>query len=249
VAQQEHRLGQIAPERRRIPTIKYLAANTERSRQGDRAAFVAGSAARCGWGHNVRHLIVATLMLAACLAVAAPGPGHCKPIDPGPAIAGLPANEILNIIRSRGFEPIGPPVRRPGLYVVLALDSYDRVVRLTVDARSARVVAVRPASMAPAMVGYGPPPVYPAYGRGGYAYGNLADRFGDPAVIENAIGAPPLPPRYNPTPQPRAPQARNATAVLPLPRPRPADATGAQEALTPPKAQTGTAMPPVTPLE
>ncbi len=55
----------------------------------------------------------------------------------------LPAYEILTIIRSTGFEPIGRPIRRGRRYEVDAIDPYDADVRLVVNARTGRIIAVR----------------------------------------------------------------------------------------------------------
>lgn len=55
----------------------------------------------------------------------------------------LPAYEILTIIRSTGFEPVGRPVRKGRRYEVDAIDPYDADVRLTVNARTGRIIAVR----------------------------------------------------------------------------------------------------------
>lgn len=194
----------------------------------------------------MRRLFLALLASATCLG--APDAVRCDPIDPGPAIAGLPTFDILALVRSSGFAPIGRPVRRAGAYVVLALDPYDRPVRLTIDARDGRVVAVRSASMAPAIAGYEVPPAS-FYGRRGYAHGPLAGRLDDRAGFEDAAGALPLPPRSIPSPRPGLPNVSRSAAVLPLPRPRPADAGIAHQPPELPKVQADTAMPPVTPLE
>lgn len=209
---------------------------------------------------------VVALASAAFLGAAAWPPAHAEPIAPAPFVAGLPPYEILTIIRSTGFEPVGRPIRRPGVYVVRAVDPYDQAVDLTVDARTGRILTVRrrvgPAmpAYAPAMPGYGPPPRYGAYGPPRpYVHGPRGTGLADSAGFEDATGTIPLPPRA--IPAPGGQKAGHSAAMLPLPRPRPVESASA--ALTgpelpaalqaaapePPKASGPPAMPPVAPLE
>lgn len=215
-----------------------------------RTTCVASGACGADGGLIVRRLVIALLASTACLGDAAFRAAQAEPLVHEASVAGLPADEIFAIVRSTGFEPIGPPVRRPGLYVVvLALDPYDRAVRMTLDAHTGRVVAVTSAAMAPATSGYEAPPGALADRQRGYpsgrGYGPLAGRFDDLDGFGDATGALPSPPRS--IPAPRLPNASHTAAVPPLPRPRPADAGTAQQ--PPSTAPTDIAMPPVTPLE
>ena len=83
-----------------------------------------------------------------------------KAIGAGPAAA-LPPHEILTILRSTGFDPLGQPVRRGPNYVLRAIDDNDREVRVVVSARSGDVLSVTPMQTASRM----PPP------RGGITMG------------------------------------------------------------------------------
>jgi len=169
-----------------------------------------------------------------------------SPLPPPSAGAGgLPPHEILTIIRSTGFEPLGRPVRNGQTYVLRAIDPYDMEVRLIVDARTGRIVSANDALSRYAGAGY-PPAPGPVYGRI-FGLQRLDDGFG-----------PARPPRGVPGAQPHP---RASAAVAPLPRPRPyvRDATGsigsppAQKNPEPPKnapaQNAGVTLPPVAPLE
>jgi hypothetical protein len=56
----------------------------------------------------------------------------------------LPPHEILTIVRSTGLDPLGQPIRRGPNYVLRAVDSDDREVRVVVNARHGVVVRVVP---------------------------------------------------------------------------------------------------------
>lgn len=129
-----------------------------------------------------------------------------------PAETLLPANEVITIVRAAGFTPLGSPVRRGAIYVLLAANRRHDVVRLVVDAWSGDILRVASAGYAaqepipPGATGPLPPePPLSARAR--------ADLDGM---------APPVPPR-------RVPESRIAPALdaglepsaLPLPRPRP----------------------------
>jgi hypothetical protein len=76
----------------------------------------------------------------------------------------LPPGEIIASVRSAGFAPVTRPVQRGAIYVLRAVDRYDADVRVTVDARSGRVLAAtRVARLEEGGPGYGggPPPGYP----------------------------------------------------------------------------------------
>jgi hypothetical protein len=53
----------------------------------------------------------------------------------------LPPAEIVASVRSAGFDPLSRPLQRGAVYMLFAVDRYFMDVRLTVDARSGRVLA------------------------------------------------------------------------------------------------------------
>jgi len=76
----------------------------------------------------------------------------------------LPAQDVAEIVQAMGLEPLGAPVARGPFYLQRARDEFGRVLRVTVDARRSRLIAVE---------GAGPPRgAYAGYGYAGYgAYG------------------------------------------------------------------------------
>jgi hypothetical protein len=109
-------------------------------------------------------------------------------------------------VRRAGFEPISRPVQRGSVYVLSALDRNDIDVRLTIDARSGRLLSVADIS---------------STRYGGY--------YGYPAWLRQA--RPPLPPADIPNIGPDMNNFRpDRTAVRrspPLPPTRPGDLTSA----------------------
>jgi hypothetical protein len=63
----------------------------------------------------------------------------------------LPPHEILTILRSTGFDPLGQPLRRGPNYVLRAIDENDREVSVVVSARSGEVRSVTPVQTASRM--------------------------------------------------------------------------------------------------
>jgi hypothetical protein len=116
--------------------------------------------------------------------------------------------EIEVEVRRAGFEPISHPFERGRVYVLFALDPYDRDVRLTVDAGSGRVLRVAG---------------IPRYGGAGYYGDRLWSRY----------ERPPVPPSDIPNIWPgrsNSGSVRSSASLrpgLPLPRTRPADLTSA----------------------
>jgi hypothetical protein len=161
----------------------------------------------------------------------------------------LPSYEILTIIRSTGFAPIGQPVRNGQTYVLRAVDPYDLEFRLVVDARTGRILSVGEAPRRYAAPYRGAPPYDPSDAP---VYGRI---FGTP-MIDDGFG-PARPPASVPNVRP---QAKAAAAPLPRPRPYVLDATGSigsPPARKNPEApkdggapkDAGASMPPVAPLE
>jgi hypothetical protein len=160
----------------------------------------------------------------------------------------LPPYEILTIIRSTGFEPIGRPVRNGQTYVLRAVDAYDLEVRLVVDARTGRILSAAEAPARYAVPYRGAPPYDPSDAP---VYGRI---FGTP-MIDDGFG-PVRPPASVPAGRPQT----GAAAPLPRPRPYVLDATGSIGSQPAPKnseaqkdsgasKDAGTSMPPVAPLE
>jgi hypothetical protein len=130
-----------------------------------------------------------------------------RPLAGGRAPARMlaPADIIIDVRRA-GFEPISRPVLRGPVYVLVALDESDIDVKLTVDARSGRVLWLSDVIGA-RYGGYYAYPAWPRYGR------------------------PPAPPADIPDTGPGRnnfrPERTTASVPrsLPLPRTRPADLT------------------------
>lgn len=141
------------------------------------------------------------------------GPAAAQGYEPGV----LPPHEIITMVSSTQFEPIGRPMRRGPNYLLRALDQYDREVTLTVNARSGQIIAVTPTQTASRMPpsappggsmgewqrmppGYMPPPGY---------------RPGAPIVDEDDDELPPRPSMRPPAPVPGAlPRAGQPSAPV-----------------------------------
>lgn len=165
---------------------------------------------------------------------------------PALAVDLVPPHEVLTMLRSTSFEPLGRPVRQGANYIVRAVDRRGEEVRLVVDAYSGRVRSVAPTGHGPRYAapvarspydgpGLLPPPYYgPGYGRGygpGPYYGPgprvvrvLPDYDDEPAYY--GPGGYPMEPRMAPPPRVSPPQTR-AAAKPPLPRARPSESPAA----------------------
>lgn len=136
----------------------------------------------------------------------------------------LPPYEVVTILRSAGFDPLGPPRLRGPNYVIRAFDRRDREVRVIVNAQSGNIVAVRPFDVAarelPPGARFGgyeqlPPGYVPqrAY-RGGYAPRPDVDDDDDAPPPRGYSSQPPsaapgnLPRSSNAAPPPRGGYAR-----------------------------------------
>jgi hypothetical protein len=140
-------------------------------------------------------------------------PAAAQSYQPGARPAGvMPPYEILTMVRSTGFDPIGQPVRRGPNYVLRAVDDTDREVNLVINARTGDILSVTPiqtASRMPPGVSMGPyermPPGYvPPGGRGGDSLPDTDDDEDD--VPPRNYGAP-RPPGAVPGPLPRSSNA------------------------------------------
>jgi hypothetical protein len=167
---------------------------------------------------SVKRFVIASLFIAAAAA----------PVTAAPLWRGsdsLSSRDVVAILRATGFEPVVAPVRGAGVFYVRALDAGDADVRVTVDARNGRILAVR-------LLGY-PGQGYPAPGYPTVAYpapprwpghGPAAARFFDEPGDGFATAALPVPPRGIAG---RPPDLARKSAAPPLPRPRPGQAMAA----------------------
>jgi hypothetical protein len=180
----------------------------------------------------------------------------------------IPPFEVYTIIRSMGFDPAGTPTLRGAVYIVRAFDDDDIPVRVTVDARSGRVITVTELTRAdeysaPARVGAYPRPpgrVPSVTYRSAPTHGTPAS---PPAVAAPSVRQSAVTPR-TPTPRARPPQAKapETTASIPdtkpgtgksIPAPvapsaAPPSSSGSAPGADEP-AKTDTPLVPVAPLE
>jgi hypothetical protein len=158
------------------------------------------------------------------------------------AAYGLPPSEVEAIVRSMGLRPIAPPLRRPRVYVVDAVDARGFRVRAIVHARRGDVLAVRPVYVAPPR--YAAYPVHPRYGAVVTPDDDDIDVDVDVDVDLDrderrppvSSVAPPRTPRIDsatraakPSVQPSVKSAKADPAATPTPRPRPAGADARAE--------------------
>jgi hypothetical protein len=196
---------------------------------------------------TVRPALVASFFIAAV--VGAAGSAAAEPLRP--VVTGLPPHEIVAILRAAGFEPVVRPVAGAGVFFVRALAPDDEDVRVTVEARTGRILEIQP-------MGYAGAPF-----RGGYRLASPRVYYGPSAGFEDRTGALPVPPRGVPGAHPNA---GHKAARPPLPRPRPGEAVAAAPVAQPAEAVVSPAptekpveaaapapgrveFPPVTPLE
>jgi hypothetical protein len=191
-------------------------------------------------------------------------PAAADPLRVAQAGAALPPYEIMTIVRSAGFDPIGTPARRGASYVLRAVDLGGEDVQLVVDARTGRIQSVAP--MASAMPRDLPPrrvliAPYP-YGLPPYGLPPRVRML--PPDFDDLDDLPPpgLTPRDWDRSPARSPQVRHPdprpepatrSAVVtpvrpPLPRPRPATEAAVQKmpAPPPPPRRSAPAAPPET---
>lgn len=84
------------------------------------------------------------LMVVAALAVGTVAAGaQGRLSQPAPGAHVMPAQEIITILRSTGFDPVSRPVRVGSRYKIRAFDPDDFEVNLLVDGRTGRILTVR----------------------------------------------------------------------------------------------------------
>ncbi|MGO4712366.1 hypothetical protein [Bradyrhizobium sp. 2TAF24] len=87
------------------------------------------------------------------------GPDRPPPAGVGLDEEAVPPYEVVRIIQSRGFEPLGPPLRRRLVYTIAALNPDGDDGRVVLDARTGRIMRFLPAEISEAELrgAYGPP--------------------------------------------------------------------------------------------
>lgn len=220
---------------------------------------------------QLRSILAAPLVFAAFAAVPAtaqyyPGP---PPGYVGPEFRVIPEPEIVSILRSLGFTPIGRPRLQGRLWIVRALDEDETPMRVVLDASSGEVVdaiAIAPgAPQSARRYGMVPgelddpeyrdyPPAPRAYPRQPGLRGIYRDRdvFYDDYL-------PPPPATVGPRSsidgvrggQARREPAQEKRAAVPTPRPKPSEiaTAGKDPVVTGSVPATGQPLPPVNPLE
>ena len=94
------------------------------------------------------------------------GPGAPPPYEPPGYIRAQPLpddallpREVIGILRSTGFSPLSPPLRRGRVYQVAVIDPNGEDGQVTIDAISGRLVRFVPADViGRSMASYPPPP-------------------------------------------------------------------------------------------
>jgi hypothetical protein len=164
-----------------------------------------------GGGTIVKRSIIYTALTVLALSTPAAAQGY----PPGAMPPGaMPPYEILSMLRSTGFDPIGQPVRRGPNYVLRAIDDNDREVNLVINARSGNILSVTPiqtASRVPPGVSMGPYERMPP----GYVPPAGSRSYGPPVADDDDDGLPPpgfgygapRPPGAMPGPLPRSSNA------------------------------------------
>jgi hypothetical protein len=202
-------------------------------------------------------------LLALAVALGLNGAAAADPLRLAQAGVALPPYEIMTIVRSAGFDPVGSPALRGGIYHLRAVDLGGEDVRLLVDARTGRIQSVAPMSSAlprdlpPRRVVVAP---YP-YGLPPYGLPPRARML--PPDLDDLDDMPP-PPGLAPrdwgrapsqSPQVREPAARPEPAARsaavtpvrpPLPRPRPATKAAVQAPPPAPPQRSAPVAPPET---
>lgn len=75
----------------------------------------------------------------------------------------LPPYQVMTIVRSSGYAPLGPIARRGWVYTMAAAGPRGIEGRLVIDARTGRIMRFAPALAVGDALAYGPPPGPPLY--------------------------------------------------------------------------------------
>jgi hypothetical protein len=214
------------------------------------------------------------------LGIAGAQPATAQLFYPGyyPAYRGyavIAPPEVTAIVQSNGMKPLTPPMRYGPSYMLRALDPNGQEVRVVINARSGRIIAVRPvfgphyavvppygrppAGVPLAEDGYGPnprvagvPPDVDGPPGAGPTYGPGPGPAGAYPPGAGPAHGPGAGPGYGPPPVGRAPAASPPGPSVqagppPLPRPRPKVASADSLAAAPPAAKPATAVLPPAP--
>jgi hypothetical protein len=152
----------------------------------------------------------------------APLPPH---YGPGPYDPGMPSYEVMTVLRSTGFRPLGAPARRGRFYVISAIHPNGDDGRLVIDAYSGRIVRFTPASNvirasrnAPMVMVY-QGPTFPPPSVGGPPLRAMPGASRPPAPVL-ASRSPSSAPLVTPKPRPAsAPQKPETAQAPPVPAP------------------------------
>ena len=131
------------------------------------------------------------LLAAGFVAASAPASAQYIPRPMAP-IGPLPPENVSEIVRHMGLEPVGAPVRSGPVYFQRAADYYGKPLRVVIDAHRAQVVMVEPIG-APPMLHRGPYASAGApYWRRSYPYGMPDDdAIAPPGSVMAPHGQPP----------------------------------------------------------
>lgn len=103
----------------------------------------------------------------------------------------LPPGQVMSVLRSSGFSPLGPVTQRGWIYTVAALDRTGEDGRLIIDARTGQIIRFIPAQAVDErmMAVYGPPGPPPV------AYAGYENRRGSLLDLRNTPRPPVSVPR------------------------------------------------------
>lgn len=160
-----------------------------------------------------------------------PGPVRGGYIDDEAYDDAVPAREVVKMVRSLGFKPQGPAVRRRGVYTVSAVNRQGEEGRVVVDALTGRMMRFVPATTASNAEPNGAPVVT--------APQQPKDSAKDSAKADARASRPPAPQVATRTPPNQSP-----TPPAPV---QPAEAPVATATTTTPAAPTAAAAPPAQP--
>jgi hypothetical protein len=158
----------------------------------------------------VKRSMIYTALAVLALSTPAAAQGY-PPSGPPGAMAPY---EIIAMLRSTGFDPIGQPIRRGPNYLLRAIDERDREVNLVISARSGDILSVTPMQTASRI-----PPTSPGVTMGpyermppGYIPPGGPRGYGAPITDDDDEALPPPGFGYN------APRPPGAMPGSPLPR-------------------------------
>jgi hypothetical protein len=166
------------------------------------------------WDDGGGTLVKRSMIYTALAVLALSTPAAAQGYPPGGPPGAMAPYEILGMLRSTGFEPIGQPIRRGPNYLLRAIDERDREVSLVISARSGDILSVTPMQTASRM-----PPPPPGVSMGpyermppGYIPPGGPRGYGAPITDDDDDALPPPGFGYN------APRSPGAMPGAPLPR-------------------------------